>query len=135
MRPSIIGLGPNSSGFGFFATVTVVIMIIVAISFGCILVGRLREWRKNNQSPRLTVPAKVISKRTNVSSHRHHHGDMHMSHTTHSTTDYATFEVQSGDRMELQMTGTEYGMLMEGDRGNLSFQGTRYLGFQRSEGY
>ena len=29
------------------------------------------------------------------------------------------------------MSGTEYGLLIEGDKGNLSFQGTRYLGFER----
>ena len=29
------------------------------------------------------------------------------------------------------MTGTEYGLLAEGDRGKLTFQGTRYLGFER----
>jgi len=29
------------------------------------------------------------------------------------------------------MTGQEYGMLVEGDKGNLTFQGTRYLGFER----
>ena len=46
-------------------------------------------------------------------------------------TAYATFQVESGDRMELSMTGTEYGLLAEGDRGKLTFQGTRYLGFER----
>lgn len=30
------------------------------------------------------------------------------------------------------MTGRDYGMLFEGDRGTLHFQGTRYLGFDRS---
>ena len=33
--------------------------------------------------------------------------------------------------MELQMSGSEYGLLVEGDAGMLSFQGTRYLGFER----
>ncbi|MFR6039688.1 MAG: DUF2500 family protein, partial [Faecalibacterium prausnitzii] len=28
--------------------------------------------------------------------------------------------------------GSDYGMLVEGDIGKLSFQGTRYLGFQRN---
>ena len=42
-----------------------------------------------------------------------------------------TFEVESGDRIELELSGTEYGMLAEGDYGKLSFQGTRYLGFER----
>ena len=42
-----------------------------------------------------------------------------------------TFQVGSGDRMEFHMSGAEYGLLVEGDHGNLSFQGTRYLGFER----
>jgi hypothetical protein len=33
--------------------------------------------------------------------------------------------------MELQVDGSEYGMLVEGDQGRLTFQGTRYLGFER----
>ena len=49
----------------------------------------------------------------------------------HGTTYYATFQVESGDRMELPMRGTDYGMLAEGDRGRLTFQGTRFLGFER----
>lgn len=44
---------------------------------------------------------------------------------------YTTFEVQSGDRMEFKVSGKEYGMLVEGDKGNLIFQGTRYHGFDR----
>ena len=33
--------------------------------------------------------------------------------------------------MELLIPREEYGMLVEGDQGSLTFQGTRYLGFQR----
>ena len=36
-----------------------------------------------------------------------------------------------GDRLELPVDGSDYGLLVEGDTGKLSFQGTRYLGFQR----
>ena len=43
-----------------------------------------------------------------------------------------TFQVESGDRMEFHITGQDYGLLVEGDKGNLSFQGTRYLGFERT---
>ena len=52
-------------------------------------------------------------------------------HTSTSTSYYATFQVESGDRMEFLINGREYGLLVEGDRGRLSFQGTRYLGFER----
>ena len=61
-------------------------------------------------------------------------GDMtgaHGFHSSSSTSYYVTFEVESGDRMELSVSGSEYGMLAEGDTGTLKFQGTRYLGFER----
>lgn len=102
------------------------------------VVSNLRTWSKNNASPRLTVPATVVAKRMNVS--RHHTanaGDMTGAHgytSTSATTYYVTFQVESGDRMELRLSGTEYGQLAEGDTGKLSFQGTRYLGFERKDG-
>ena len=72
---------------------------------------------------------RLVAKRMNVS---RHHTDNTMSHTF--TTYYATFQVESGDRMELEVDGSDYGMLVEGDTGKLSFQGTRYLGFERKNG-
>ena len=69
----------------------------------------------------LTVEATVVAKRERTWRNQNHHG----------TTYYATFQVESGDRMELPMRGTDYGMLAEGDRGRLTFQGTRFLGFER----
>ena len=118
-------------GFGIFGIIWVVMFLLV---FGIILftlITGIRQWNRNNHSPRLTVPATVVSKRTNVSHHHHNHGADHMGHHT-STSYYVTFQVASGDRMELHMAGHEYGLLVEGDRGNLTFQGTRYLGFQRT---
>ena len=119
-------------GFGIFGIIWVVMFLLV---FGLILfnlITGIRQWNKNNHSPRLTVPATVVSKRTNVSHHHHNHGTGHGGHMSTSTSYYVTFQVASGDRMELHMAGHEYGMLVEGDRGNLTFQGTRYLGFQRT---
>ena len=60
-----------------------------------------------------------------------HHHDANM-HTRHSSTwYYATFQVESGDRMELSIPDRDYGYLVEGDRGSLAFQGTRFLSFSR----
>jgi len=76
--------------------------------------------------------AVVVSKRTKVSHHNHNGVNHHHHHHHHTSTSYyITFQVDSGDRMEFHVAGQEYGMLIEGDRGMLSFQGTRYLGFQR----
>ena len=114
--------------FGMFGIMFTLVFLLVMGVFVTTAVRGLRQWNRNNHSPRLTVPATVVAKRTNVS-HHHHSAGVH--HTTHSTTSYVTFQVESGDRMELHMTGPEFGMLVEGDKGLLSFQGTRYLDFQR----
>ena len=117
---------------GVDALFSILFPLVFLVVLGMILftvVSNLRTWGKNNASPRLTVPATVVAKRMNVS---RHHTDNTMSHTF--TIYYATFQVESGDRMELEVDGSDYGMLVEGDTGKLSFQGTRYLGFERKDG-
>lgn len=122
-------------GFGFdfmFALMPIISLLIFGLVFGVIvasLVRSGRQWHKNNNSPRLTVDARVIAKRHDVS--HHHSAGEHHHHHDHNTY-YVTFQVSSGDRMELQLQGQEYGMLIEGDTGKLTFQGTRYLGFERT---
>ena len=118
-------------GFGMFQIMFTLVFIMVFGMFIVIAVKGISQWNKNNNSPRLTVPAKVVAKRTNVSHHHHNHGAGSMHHSTHSTSYYVTFQVESGDRMELHMAGHEFGLLVEGDSGKLTFQGTRYLGFER----
>ncbi len=120
-------------GFGGFDLFSFMFTMMFVLVFGIFIVTAVKgisQWNKNNHSPRLTVPATIVAKRTNVSRHRHNGVNGHHHHTT-STTYYVTFQVDSGDRMELRMTGQEYGLLIEGDRGNLTFQGTRYLDFRR----
>ncbi len=123
-------MGFGFGGFDLFSFMFTLVFVLVLGIFIVTVVKGLSQWNKNNHSPRLTVPATIVAKRTNVSRHRHNGVNGHHHHTT-STTYYVTFQVDSGDRMELRMTGQEYGLLIEGDRGNLTFQGTRYLGFER----
>ena len=117
-------------GFGFdMFGIMFTLMFILVFGVFVVTIGRsVLQWNKNNHSPRLTVPATVLSKRADVS--RHHNANTH--HSSTSTSYYVTFEVESGDRMELNMNGSEYGLLVEGDRGMLTFQGTRYLSFERT---
>ena len=127
------GLGFNQ-GMGMFNTFGIMFTIVFVLVIGMFIVIAVKgigQWNKNNHSPRLTVPATVVAKRTNVSHHRHGGVNDHHHHHT-STSYYVTFQVESGDRMELHVAGTEYGILIEGDSGNLTFQGTRYLGFERA---
>lgn len=114
-----------------FQVMFTIVFLLCTGTFVVILVKGISEWNKNNHSPRLTVPATIVAKRTNVSRHRHGGANGHHHHHT-STTYYVTFQVESGDRIEFHLSGQEYGLLVEGDKGNLSFQGTRYLGFERT---
>ena len=105
------------------------IMFIFVFVFN--IVKGIKQWNKNNHSPRLTVNALVVAKRTDVTHHHHQNGTTNAMYTTTSTDYYVTFEFESADRLELSVRSSEYGMLREGDKGKLSFQGTRYLGFER----
>lgn len=127
-------------GFGFgrfslFYVLFMIMFVLVLIMIAATLIKGIATWNKNNHSPRLNVRAKIVAKRCDVSHHMQGNaGDMSGSHGFHSTTStryYVTFEVDSKDRMEFSVSGSEYGMLAEGDEGELTFQGSRYIGFAR----
>ena len=124
----MIGFG-GDPGFGVtFSIMRIMVPVMFVLVFGIIIVTMVRgvgEWNKNNHSPKLTVPVTVVAKRSDV------HRGIETMHTF--TSYYVTFQVESGDRMEFEVSDMEYGMLAEGDSGELTFQGTRYLNFQRNE--
>ncbi|WAH39179.1 DUF2500 domain-containing protein [Alicyclobacillus dauci] len=78
----------------------------------------------------LTVPAKLVAKRTAV--HRHAQNVNGVPQQSSSTSYYVTFEFESRDRMEFKVHGNDYGLLAEGDSGKLTFQGTQFKGFDRT---
>ena len=124
----MIGFGGDPGFDVTFSIMRIMVPVIFVLVFGIIIVTMVRgvgEWNKNNQSPKLTVPVTVVAKRSDV------HRGIETMHTF--TSYYVTFQVESGDRMEFEASDMEYGMLAEGDRGMLTFQGTRYLNFQRNE--
>ena len=126
----------GSFGDTMFTIVPVFIVIFFVVVIGIILyrlAQSANRWRKNNASPILTVDATVVTKRTDV--HSYHHAATVNTGALHDYTNtqyFVTFEVPSGDRMELNVSDAEYGMLAEQDQGKLTFQGTRYLGFERA---
>ena len=127
--------GFMNQGFQMMGGIMLLGLIPFVLVFGLIvfvIIRAIARERQNDRAPRIAVDARVVAKRTNVSHHRHHNGNHHGVHTHTSTTYYVTFEVSSGDRMELTVPGYEFGMLVEGDCGKLTFQGTRYLSFERT---
>lgn len=123
----------DSMGSSMFSIIPVIIIIMFVVVFGIILVSIVKgigTWNHNNAQPKLTVLARIVSKRVDISTHMHNDND-NFSQARSTSTYYVTFEVESGDRIEFCVDGNEYGMLVEQDKGNLTFQGTRYLGFAR----
>ena len=118
-------------GFALFQGMFSLVFLAVVVLFLVTAVRGIGQWNRNNRSPVLTVEATVVTKRASVSRH-HSAGGVNEVHMHTATTYYATFQVASGDRMELRVPSGEYGMLAEGDQGKLTFQGTRYQGFVRS---
>ena len=118
-----IGVAGGFGTFDFFSIFIPIIFIVVIGFFIFLAIKVITTWSKNNQSPVLSVPAEVVAKRTKTSGGS---GD-----SSASTWYYVTFQVQSGDRIELGVNGSEFGMLAEEDLGMLTFQGTRYKGFER----
>lgn len=99
-------------------------VVIGVILFG--VVKGVSQWSCNNAQPVQSLPAEMVTKRTDMSGG----GSMNSAGRV-NTLYYATFDVEGGQRQEFSVSGHEYGLLAEGDRGTLTFQGTRYKGFAR----
>lgn len=119
-------MGMMGMGFGLmemlFPIFFIVVFVLVIGTFVVTLGKSARRHMKDSASPRLSVTAQAISRREEYHSRRDMHG---------WTQYFVTFEVESGDRMELEMQGEQYGMIVEGDQGRLTFQGTRFISFER----
>lgn len=119
---------PNQ-GFNLIGLFMTLIPIIVICGFIFVIGSAIVRTARNVSSPVIKVNATVIGKRTEVT---HHHSGDNMSH--HSSTHYyLSFETEHRERIELGVSGREYGLLIEGDHGILIYQGTWFKDFQRGQ--
>lgn len=116
-------------GYIWFQLMASIVPILAFTIIGIGIIRTFKEWHRNENSPRLTVEARVVCKRSDY--RRTMNAKNHVYHGSR-TNYYITFEVESGDRMELELQGHQYGLLVEGDKGKLTFQGTRFLNFERT---
>ena len=78
------------TAYGLFEGMFAIVFILVIGSFVVMAVKGLSTWNKNNNSPRLTVSAVVVAKRSDVSYH-HHANVNHTAHVASNTIYYVTF--------------------------------------------
>jgi Protein of unknown function (DUF2500) len=106
----------------FIGVVFVIIIVTIVVRAG----KGIAEWADNNSKPVLSERVRIVAKRSETSGNVHSNTGGSV-----STWYYATFELPSGDRLEFSIGGKESGVLSEGDEGKLTYQGTRYHGFER----
>ncbi|HPX32072.1 MAG TPA: DUF2500 domain-containing protein [Erysipelotrichaceae bacterium] len=119
--------------FLFDSMFVVVPMFILAV-FIFIGYRLISQKIKDDRSPIIKTEATVVAKRTNISTSTglHHSGTRmhHHHHTSTSTSYYVTFEMANGERKEFHVWGEEYGLIVENDYGYLTYQGSRFKGFE-----
>ena len=123
----------NSFMFDVFPTISMLMFVLIAGVIILAIVRGIINTAKNVSSPVITVEAKVIGKRMDVSTHSSSPDDNGFSSNSSSTTYYITFQTEHGERLELPLSGRMYGLLIEGDFGKLTYQGTWFKDFQRGQ--
>jgi hypothetical protein len=108
--------------FPIFTVFFVVFFIAIFAFIVWAIFNQMRIAARNRASALLSREARLVGKRQDV------HGG---GETRARMSYYATFEFTDGSREEFGVTGEEYGLLAEGDRGILQSQGTWYKGFER----
>jgi hypothetical protein len=135
-HPFLAGIYPGSPDFfggapPFFIFIFSFVFLVIVGSILFRAIKGMSEWSNNNQEPVLTVPARVVSKRTSLSVHSNNDAGTNQFHARSSTRYFVTFEFSTGSRKEFNLSASDYGLLAEQDVGQLTFQGTRYQSFDR----
>ena len=97
------------NGFEFMY---ILVFLIIVVSIISQIIRGVGQWNKNNQSPRLTVDATIITKRINVT----YNNNVNEFGYTSTSTYYVTFEVQSGDRIEFCVCGKLFNKVLYYER-------------------
>jgi hypothetical protein len=114
-------LMPVFIGVFVLAFVAILVFIIVQIR------RQSAVWAENNRKPILSERSRIVAKRSATSG-----SVSEGSGGTVTTYYFATFENDMGERKEFWLDGGAYGLLVEGDEGTLTYQGTRYHRFERN---
>lgn len=115
---------------GFFWLFFAVVIGLIIFS----IVKQGTRWAKNNASPEVSAVASIADKRVEISgggTSMMGSDTMMSSSTPVHQTHYVTFQQSGGERFELEVPASEYGLLVVGDAGTVTMKGTRYLGFSR----
>jgi hypothetical protein len=121
--------------FNFMFTLVPILIGLGFIAALGAVVYNLVRYARNARSPKESVYALIVSKRTDVRQHSDSHpgndnGAMHHSSSTR-TYYYITLEFDNGERKEYLDVKSIYGLVAEGDKGYAQTQGEWIVAFIR----
>ena len=106
------------------------VLLIVVLMFGAAIWQGARKWRvsrANDIAPIQLAGAKVVGVRTNTIADP---PDMNPKVKTNPViTRFVMFELDSGEKLELSVTPEQQAQFKEGNFGQLSYQGSRFVAF------
>ena len=109
-----------------------VLFLIVSGGIAAIIVTGIVRKKRNDHAAQTTVDASVLEKHTTVQRHPVA-GDTTGAHGyTRFTSRHVTFLTADRAQRTFDVDETVYDALTEGDRGQRTYQGTRFVGFVRS---
>lgn len=111
------------AGIAMFALIIISLVVIVIV-----------QGYKNKHAPKLTVNA-VITARRITNYHSNHSSDVanQALYTVATTNFYVTFKLENGKKREFMVGPTEYNRLYKGEKGKLTYQGKRFLSFEKEK--
>lgn len=104
------------------------IVAFAAVIILCVAIV-LARWIKNSLSPKVSVKAQIIEKNVDET-HFRRHRDTFGYRTTTAYSYRITFLTEGNEQIDLYVKKLEYNKLKKGRKGKLTYQGTRYLGFE-----
>lgn len=107
----------------FFRIFGGLLVSFVIGGFLFVIIKSLKMWISNSAADVVQKRCKVIDKRTEVWGGS---GD-----SSSNTNYYITFEFEDNSRNELYVGANKFGLIVVGDQGELTYQGTRFKEFIR----
>lgn len=116
-------------------TVTTGIVKIIGLIISCsfiflfllMFINTLFKNYKNKKKAVVFKKAIVVSKRTQTLQRKMGSTMAYRNVTRY----YVSFQFENGDREEFSVSGNDFGMIAENDRGKLEYQGTKFISFFR----
>ena len=118
--------------FPSFGTLVKLVLLAAVVLFVIIVVKGLAQYHRDNQAPMLTEQAVV----TYIPPVRDFHTTPYSSNRSgffnSSSAAFVSFQLNSGEVKRFRLQKEEYERLQAGDRGMLTYQGSRFRGFSKS---